>query len=92
MGTPQNSLVKDFNWVLNGIIKGEMLSVPTETSLDEQTTDVLNLLAQQPNPKRPADIRACRIEFARQLDGTHYREDQQADAEEWDELLRQVRG
>ena len=38
------------------------------------TFDILNLLARQPGKKNPVEIRACRIEFARMLDGTHARE------------------
>lgn len=74
-----------FNEILDGIVGGRMRSVPTDTGLDQQTVFILNLLAAQ-RVKRPADIRACRIEFARMLDGTHAIEAQERDDAEWAEL------
>ena len=88
----REAIIKEFNTVLKGITDEKLVRVPTCTGLDRQTTDVLNLLAQQPNPKRPADIRACRIEFARQLDGTHAREDYEEEEAFWDSVRRGMRG
>lgn len=76
-----------FTGVLDGIVNGTTQFCPTDTGLDGQTVSMLNRLGAQPDPKRPVDIAACRTEFARQLDGTHDREDEEQDAAEWAELL-----
>jgi len=81
-----DELVSVFNTVLDSIVSGDLLAVPTDTGLSEQTVDVLNLLAAQ-KVKRPRDISACRIEFARMLDGLHAAEDRERDLAEWEELL-----
>lgn len=82
-------LVAVFNAILDDIVNGKPGGCPTDTGLDPETVDILNLLARQPSPKRPVDIAACRTEFGRMLDGTHA---QEADAEEdaeWSKLLTQ---
>lgn len=78
-------LVETFNRVLEDILSGETGGCPTDTGLDWQTFQILNLLAAQKNPTAE-DIRACRIEFGRMLDGTHALEDMERDLREWDEL------
>lgn len=80
-------LHKVFTGVLDGIVSGDLTFCPTDTGLDEQTVHILNLLAAQPDPKRPADIEACRTEFDRMLDGTHARETDAEEAAAWDALL-----
>ena len=70
-----------FRQVIAGIIDGG--DCPSDTGLDQQTVDILRLLARQPGKKSPADIEACWIEFARMLDGTHAREND----EEWAALI-----
>jgi hypothetical protein len=69
---PQD-ITASFNSVLDSIVAGELERVPSETGLDQQTIDILNLLAAQ-REKLPTDIAACRAEFGRQLDGTHAEE------------------
>lgn len=81
----QHDATVSFNDVLDRIVAGELERVPSDTGIDQQTIDVLNLLAAQPDPKTPADIEACRIEFGRQLDGTHAEEEDAA-------LLKLLRG
>lgn len=80
-------LVASFNRVLDGIVAGVWGRCPSDTGLDDETIDILNLLAEQPDPKTPADIAACRTEFGRMLDGTHAIEAQQREDEEWANLL-----
>jgi len=80
-------LVVIFNGVLERIVSGELAGCPTETGLDWQTSEMLNLLARQ-RVKYPTDISACRIEFARMLDGTHAREDQERDLREFEKLTK----
>jgi hypothetical protein len=63
-----------FASVLDQIVTGAERGCPSDTGLDMATTDVLDALGAQPNPKSASDILACRTEFARQLDGTHARE------------------
>ena len=87
MHPTQAELVRTFNGVLDGIVNGTTVGCPTDTGLDPQTVDILNLLAAQPNPKRPVDIAACRTEFARMLDGTHDVEDDEAESAAWAKLL-----
>jgi hypothetical protein len=70
-----------FTIALDGIVAGKWSACPSGTGLDDQTISVINALASQPDPKTPADIAACRTEFARQLDGTHAREDAESYAE-----------
>lgn len=70
---PQD-ITASFNRTLDRILDGTYTRVPSETGLDQQTIDALNSLAAQPD-KTPSDIEACRIEFGRQLDGTHAEED-----------------
>lgn len=78
-------LVANFNSVLDRIVSGELFRVPSDTGLDQQTIDVLNALAAQPDRTLPSDIAACRTEFGRQLDGTH--------ADEYDaEILKLLAG
>ena len=67
---PVSDLIDAFNRILDDIVAGRISGVPDDTGLDEQTIEVLELLAAQPD-KIAADIAACRVEFARQLDGTH---------------------
>ncbi len=67
-------VVASFNRTLDSIVAGELTRVPSDTGLDQQTIDILNLLAAQ-QEKLPTDIAACRAEFGRQLDGTHAEED-----------------
>ena len=80
-------IVEILNRVLDAIVEGREEWCPSDTGLDDETRDMLNLRGQQPLPKRPVDIQACRTEFARQLDGTHDREAEERDLEEWMELL-----
>ena len=87
----QAETVKEFNAVLDDIVAGKLVRCPTCTALDNQTTEILNLLALQPK-KLPADIRACRIEFARQLDGTHAREAAEEEDAYWESVRRGMRG
>jgi hypothetical protein len=63
-----------FNWVLCGVVAGSMFLCPSDSGLDLQTADVLDLLGRQEGEKYPADIAACRTAFARMRDGTHARE------------------
>lgn len=70
--TPER-LRHTFEEVLGLIVNGAK-GFRSDTGLDDQTCEVLYALAAQPNPKRDADIAACRMEFAKQLDGTHERE------------------
>ena len=83
----QAELVITFNGILDDIVTGKTVGCPTCTGLDPETVDILNLLARQPNPKRPADIAACRTEFGRMLDGTHDREWAEQEDAEWAKLL-----
>ena len=83
----EGEIVNEFNRILDAIVAGTEFGCPTDTGIDDETKQILDLLARQPDPKRPADIEACRIEFARQLDGTHAEEAVERDAAEWDELL-----
>lgn len=71
-------LTTTFNDVLDRIVRGDLQRVPSDTGIDQQTIDVLNALAAQPDRTLPTDIAACRIEFGRQLDGTHAEEDSEA--------------
>lgn len=80
-------ITANFNRVIDGIVSGELAGCPTDTGLDDETVSILNLLARQPDPKSPADIVACRTEFGRQMDGTHDREWEEQEAEEWSKLL-----
>lgn len=64
-------IVIEFNRILDAIVAGTEFGCPTDTGIDDDTASILNLLARQPDPKRPIDIQACHIEFGRQLDGTH---------------------
>lgn len=80
-------LVATFNGILDDIVSGKAVGCPTDTGLDPETVDILNLLARQPNPKRPVDIAACRTEFGRMLDGTHALEWDERENEEWAKLL-----
>ena len=79
-----DEITANFNDVLDAIVAGSLERCPSDTGIDDETQDVLNLLAAQPNPKSPADIAACRTEFGRQLDGTH---DIEARADQDAELL-----
>ena len=89
---PSNAeLVRTFNGVLDGIVNGTTVGCPTDTGLDPQTVDILNLLARQPDPKLAVDIAACRTEFGRMLDGTHDREDDEEESAEWEKLLGEQR-
>ena len=83
----ESQLRQRFSDILDGIVAGTLAGCPTDTGLDDETIAVLDLLARQPNPKRPADIAACRTEFARMLDGTHEREADDDEAAAWAELL-----
>ncbi len=76
----------DFEWVLDGIVGETLGGCPTDTALDYQTSDILNLLAAQTGRKKATDIVSCRTEFARQLDGTHDREDAEQDERDWAEI------
>ena len=80
-------LTEIFNEILDGIIEKGWDSCPSDTGLDDETREILNSLAAQPNPKRPVDIQACRTEFGRMLDGTHAREAAEQDDAEWDQLF-----
>ena len=80
-------LVAEFNTILEDIVSGKAVGCPTCTGLDPETVAILNLLGQQPNPKLPVDIQACRTEFSRMLDGTHAAEFEQQESEEWAKLL-----
>lgn len=80
-------ITANFNRVLDGIVSGELHGCPTDNGIDMETAEILNLLAAQPDPKSPADIVACRTEFGRQMDGTHDREWEEREAEEWSKLL-----
>ena len=80
-------LADTFNRMLDAIVAGHRIGCPSGTGLDEQTTDILNSLARQPMPKRPSDIAACRIEFARMLDGTHHAEYLAEEDDAWSKLL-----
>lgn len=70
--TPEQ-LRTSFEHALQSIINGAK-DIQSDTGLDDQTCEVLYALAAQPDPKRDTDITACRMEFARQLDGTHEKE------------------
>jgi hypothetical protein len=65
--------MRTFNRFLDDIVKGNRRWVPTCTGLDGPTIAALNDLGAQ-KKKRPVDIAACRVEFARMLDGTHARD------------------
>ena len=80
-------LVRTFNGVLDDIVSGRTVGCPTDTGLDPETVDILNLLGRQPDPKRPVDIAACRTEFGRMLDGTHAAEWEERENAEWTKLL-----
>jgi hypothetical protein len=74
----QPEIIDQFNTLLDDMVDGRITHCPNETDIDQQTQDVLNLLGGAPMPKLPADIQACRIEFGRQLDGTHAAEEEEA--------------
>jgi len=80
-------VVEEFNRILDATVAGTEFGCLTDTGIDNETRDILNLLARQPDPKRPVDIQACRIEFARMLDGTHAPEAEERDLAEWAKLL-----
>jgi hypothetical protein len=81
-------LIVTFNGILEDIVNGKAAGCPTCTGLDPETVDILNLLGQQPDPKLPADIQACRTEFSRMLDGTHAAEAEAREEAEWANLLK----
>lgn len=77
--TPSKAeLRRTFTAILDEIVAGSEWGCPTDSGMDDETANALDALAAQPNPKPPTAIRDCRIVFARQLDGTHRREQEDA--------------
>jgi len=87
MSDLQNELRATFNRILDAIVAGQLNGCPSNSGLDQQTVVMLNTLAGLPVPKRARDVHAVRVEFGRMLDGTHAREANEAELEEWRRIV-----